>query len=124
MSHHFAPNYSLQSLVDEIYRLCQRRLDNVTLVTWSNSSGMLGKANHTKVGHDNQLSAFGPGWITLANRTCNSWRWTVGMEGGPYGKAVGSAGWNQQGFEATAGIEIGLPCTSGDFICVEMAVVP
>lgn len=98
-------------------------LDNVTLITWSNASAMLGVANHTKIGRDNQLSPFGPGWVTLENRTCNSWRWARGMQGGPYGKAVGSAGWIAQPFTATAGVAVGLPCDAGDFICVEMARV-
>ena len=102
------------------------KLDNKTLVTWSNSSRMLGMANHTKIGHDNQLAPFGLGWETLPNRTCDSWRWSVGMPGGPFGSSVGSQGWEPQPFTATAGEPPNDPlhCVSGDFVCVEMASPP
>ena len=53
---------------------------------------MLGVANHTKVGGGNQIAPFGPGWATLQNRTCDSWRWTHGVAGGPHGVALGSQG--------------------------------
>ena len=97
-------------------------IDNVTLVTRSNSSRMLGIANHTHIGRDNQISTFGLGWITLTNRTCDSFRWTIGMPGGPFGKGIGSQGWQPQGFTACDALECtAYPCDSGDFICVEMA---
>jgi hypothetical protein len=47
-------------------------LDNTTMVTVSNSTRMLGVANHSKVGGGNQISPFGHGWITTANATCKS----------------------------------------------------
>jgi len=99
--------------------------DNTTLVTVSNSSGLLGVANHSKVGGGNQLSPFGRDWVTLPNRTCNDWRWTIGMSGGPFGVSLGSQGWVRQGFWATAGVPpaVAEPCGHGDFICVEMAAV-
>ena len=96
-------------------------LDNTTYVTRSNATRMLGVANHTKVGGGNQISPFGPGWTTLKNRTCDSWRWSLRMQGGPYGVSLGSQGWEHEPFTATAGIDTGLPCSNGGWICVEMA---
>ena len=93
-------------------------VDNKTLVTVSNATRMLGIANHTKVGGGNQLSPFGRGWTTSVNGSCDSWRWTEGMEGGPFGVTLGSSGYDRQPFTATTGV---LPCGRGDYICVEMA---
>ena len=91
-------------------------LDNTTLVTVSNATRMLGVANHTKVGGGNQLAPFVKGWVTAPNSTCNSWRWTSGMPGGPYGVTLGSQGYPREPFTGGGSYR----CSRSDFICVEM----
>ena len=96
-------------------------LDNTTLISWSNASRMLGVSNHTHLTSGNQISPFGEGWVTLPNRTCNSWRWSEGMAGGPFGMAVGDQRLLGKGFTAGAQGDRNVKCHSDPFICVEMA---
>lgn len=96
-------------------------LDNTTLISWSNASRMLGVSNHTHLTPGNQISPFGAGWVTLPNRTCNSWRWSEGMAGGPFGMAVGDQRLLGKGFTAGAQGDRNVKCHSAPFICVEMA---
>ena len=85
-------------------------------VSLSNSSRMLGENNASLPGARNQLAPFGHGWVTPRNSTCDSWRWSRGMEGGPFGATLGGAGWPKQPFIGNQGRAF--PCVDGDFICV------
>ncbi len=98
------------------------KLDNQTLVVVSNSSHMLGNQGNGSavLGGGNQLAPLGPGWVTLPNSTCDSWRWAEGMAGGPYGTLLGSAGWPNMPFNCGNGC-VPFPCVMDDFVCIEMA---
>ena len=104
------------------------KLDNQTLVVVSNNSRMLGKQGNgsTVLGGGNQLAPMGPGWTSLPNTTCDSWRWSIGMAGGSFACLLGSVGWPNEPFNCgnnCAGGGGHFPCDGGDFVCVEMAAV-
>ena len=98
------------------------KLDNTTLVALSNTSRMLGKQGNGSavLGGGNQLAPMGPGWVTVPNTTCDSWRWSIGMAGGPFGALLGSAGWPNLPLNCGNGCRR-FPCKLDDFVCVEMA---
>ena len=95
------------------------KLDNTTLVTVSNATRMLGKQGNgsAMLGGGNQLAPMSAGWTTPSNSTCDSWRWSVGMVGGPFGVNLGGAGWPNQPLYGDQGRRY--PCDAGDFVCVE-----
>ena len=97
------------------------KLDNQTLVAVSNLTRMLGKQGNGSavLGGGNQLAPMSAGWTTPSNSTCNSWRWSVGMPGGPFGVNLGGAGWPGQPLYGDQGRLF--PCDAGDFVCVEMS---
>ena len=52
-----------------------------------------GNNNATIPSSRNQLAPMGHGWVSVPNSSCNSWRWSEGMVGGPFGCTLGGAGW-------------------------------